>query len=856
MKLDIIIPVYRNAGLVETCLETLIGHLGEVAGHSPRIIVINDSPDDADVMALLERFRRAGTINELIVNAYNQGFVRSVNRGLQLARDRGAAALLVNSDTLTYKNTIAEMLAVMALDPQIGFVSPRSNNASISTFPQIFDQTFSSLIAPEAGYQAWGQLRHHLPRFSWVPTAVGFYMLIAPDVVRNFAPLDESFGIGYEEENDLVMRAGKVGYRAVLANQAFAFHAGSASFLLQNIDLKGQRQGNLQKMTERHPEFLPLIREYEASSEYLAEYSLKQLLPVNGKLKIAINLLTFGKHHNGTSEHMMHFLRWCDASAPDRFEIHVICKPSVAAFHSLDKLHRLKVRQDVEPLYAIAIFPGQPFDIRMIDIMERLAPITIYGMLDVIALDCSHLRATDDVQPLWAYLAQHADGLFFISNFAELTFRHRFERQFSARYYTRLLPTKLAPYETRYRGLAKGRDHILVMGNHFAHKGSEEAGALIAEALPYSPMVILGGATETRGNARTIQAGVIPEAEMDALMANSSVVVLPSYYEGFGLSLMHALSLGKPVVLRDIPPTREILATFRQMSGIFLFNDNREIPALVQQAFAAGMSSVSDADCFDWHIWSQGLLDFCDALLQEPHLHRRLVNRIEAAQMLRVAIDNRQPAGFTAAKSPASFAQEGIRLADMLQLEGEAFVRSMYQQLLGRPAEPAGLEHHIALLNNGTSKVEMLKSIIGSTEFAEAFPKKTLLDLELLEAPKRRRSMPRIAKPAESAVSPVVQLPQPDIVDADVDIAHLLTLDDRPFVLAIYEKLLRRPADPAGLAHHLTLLERGETRQGMLKAILESHEFSGLAPLKIANLSLLAPPQRSWVQKVQKAMRP
>lgn len=43
MKLDLIIPVYRNVDLVEACITSLVQHIGKVAAYDPRIIVINDS---------------------------------------------------------------------------------------------------------------------------------------------------------------------------------------------------------------------------------------------------------------------------------------------------------------------------------------------------------------------------------------------------------------------------------------------------------------------------------------------------------------------------------------------------------------------------------------------------------------------------------------------------------------------------------------------------------------------------------------------------------------------------------------------------------------------------------------------
>lgn len=884
MKLDIIIPVYRNADLVEACLDSLSAHIGEVADHAPRIIVINDSPDDEAVNALLARYAQRGTIQELVTNGQNAGFVASVNKGLALAKARGAAALLVNSDTLTYRNTLAEMLAVLEADPQIGFVCPRSNNASISTFPQSPHAMSGIFVMPDACYAAWQSVQAYLPRYSWAPTAIGFYMLIAPSVVLNFAPLDEAFGIGYEEENDLVMRAGQVGFRAVLANHAYAYHAGSASFLLRDIDLKGQREGNLQKIAKRHPGFLPLVQAYEASAGYRAELKIRQMVPTtDGRLKIAINLLTFGRHHNGTTDHMMHFIRWCERSAPGNVDITVICEPSVARFHGIDKMQRIKQRRECDPVYAIAIMPGQPFDLQTVRTMEHLAPVTVYGMLDVIALDCSHLRADNGLETLWAYVARHATGLFFNSRFSETTFRNRFPRQFKAPVYTRLLPTKLAAYAGRYQKAERGRDHVLVMGNHFPHKASHAVGALIAQAHPNLSLTILGGESKEEGNARTLQAGTLPDELMNDLFARSSAVVLPSYYEGFGLSIMNALALGKPVIARDIPPTREILATFGKTEGIFLFTDNRDVPALIGKAISAERSTVEEKGGADWDQWSKGLFEFALGLAKSPDLHDRLVDRIEAADALHgmpSPLANTD-AGHVPGSAPSlGSAGSIVRIADLLQLRGDAFVQAAYRQLLGRPADPAGLEHHVALLARGTTKAQIIEAFLGTDEFIERRTPVSVIGRELLRnksrwpktirLPQRRQeALEEEAPPPETPAAspppappppprptvapsppPPVSAPRPSSTKPLVQIADLLALDGADFVDAFYRRLLGREADDAGLAHHVALLGSGVSKVDILRAIVKTDEFARYSTtVQVEGLTLLDAPAKPAKRK-------
>ena len=81
-SIDIIVPIYRNADLTEACVRSLLEHIDELRDLSPRITLINDSPDDKDVVELLSTPQADAPQIVVHVNPENLGFVRSVNAGL------------------------------------------------------------------------------------------------------------------------------------------------------------------------------------------------------------------------------------------------------------------------------------------------------------------------------------------------------------------------------------------------------------------------------------------------------------------------------------------------------------------------------------------------------------------------------------------------------------------------------------------------------------------------------------------------------------------------------------------------------------------------------------------------------
>ncbi|HWQ57287.1 MAG TPA: glycosyltransferase [Bryobacteraceae bacterium] len=617
--LDLIVPFYKDAALADALFGSLAAIEDELAAGLCSILAIDDSPGDAALQSSLRRAAERFRIPfEIAVNPRNLGFVGSANIGLRRAVERGHHALLLNSDTLVFPGAIAEMRRVAELDPMIGFVNPRSNNASILSLPQQEEYRDPD---PAAAHALYARLAPLLPDFQFTPTAVGFCLLIRREVLEEFGLLDECYSPGYSEENDLVMRANRCGYRAALANRAFVYHAGGGSFAAPESEALERR--NERVLGQRYPEYLPAVAHYCSSPNYRFERLLGALLP--GRPAVAFDFSSFEARHNGTFDAGRRILEGAAREWP--YRIHVIVSPVARRFHRLDDIPGLSFEPlDTERVFAAAFRFGQPFSLEHISRMASTALVNVYAMLDPIALDCLYLREPD-LEALWAAVFAHADGVVYISDFGADEFRRRFRLRDGLRELVCLL--SLDPADYAPETAATAGEHLLVIGNHFAHKHMAPTVRAIKEALPDLPIVALGLPTEAVPGVRCSPSGELHEAEVRELFRKARAIVFPSLYEGFGLPIMEGLARRKPVLARDIPAAREIRARANAGDNLILYSSTGDLVRRLRTGIPEWRETAGCTGGEGWDAVTRKLGAFIGGLVEAPSFDRVLLPRLE-----------------------------------------------------------------------------------------------------------------------------------------------------------------------------------------------------------------------------------
>ncbi len=261
---DVVIPVHGGGKVTLDCIDTVLATLPRTS----RLVVVDDASTTAengiDLVLALDSLAAAGRI-QLIRQTTNLGFPASANAGLRACDGRDV--VLLNSDTLVPLNWLQRLRDAAYAAPDIGSVTPLSNDATILSYPHrasanptpTLDETkhLDQLAAEANGGTVID-----------IPTAVGFCMYIRRDCLNMVGALREDlFAQGYGEENDFCMRARYLGWRHVAAPGVYVAHRSGQSFGNARAHLLARNAAVLDRL---HPSYAALIAEH-SRTDPLAE---------------------------------------------------------------------------------------------------------------------------------------------------------------------------------------------------------------------------------------------------------------------------------------------------------------------------------------------------------------------------------------------------------------------------------------------------------------------------------------------------------------------------------------------------------------------------------------------------------
>jgi GT2 family glycosyltransferase len=248
--IDVVIPVYKGHGETIRCLESVLTDPDRPEG---TIRVIDDCSPDPELSAWLTSLAADGRI-ELTRNATNRGFVASVNLGMSSATPHDV--VLLNSDTEVPAGFLRRLAAHAYSSRKTGTVTPLSNYAGeMCSYPSKAGGPLPAGYTSNALDAACRAANDQ--QAVEIPVGRGFCLYIRRDCLDQVGRFDETaFGRGYGEESDFCLRAGRAGWRHLLACDTYVYHAGQVSFGA----VAPEREGSWHRLVERYPELPAMLQ--------------------------------------------------------------------------------------------------------------------------------------------------------------------------------------------------------------------------------------------------------------------------------------------------------------------------------------------------------------------------------------------------------------------------------------------------------------------------------------------------------------------------------------------------------------------------------------------------------------------
>lgn len=251
-RLWIVMPLKDGGAVLERCLQSVLDNLRRLRGG--RLVLVDDGSTQPETQRLLADCARHPGVS-VTRTPGSLGFTGAVNHGL---RQIGAGpVLLLNSDIWLAQQTLPRLLAHLR-DPEVGTVTPLSNNAGSVC-----------LLGPgKPAQMPEPAICEHLAAAAFqnnrgigvdLPSGNGFAMLISEHCLRTIGPLSGLYDSGYYEEVDFCLRATLRGWRHIAATDCFVGHAGSVTY---GAEKRRLATANYRRLVQRFPEYPALYKRF------------------------------------------------------------------------------------------------------------------------------------------------------------------------------------------------------------------------------------------------------------------------------------------------------------------------------------------------------------------------------------------------------------------------------------------------------------------------------------------------------------------------------------------------------------------------------------------------------------------
>lgn len=217
-EVSVLVVTYGQVAHTRLCLEALRAY---TAPGRYEVVVVDHGSTDGTVEVLRAQ---AAAWPALRVSARerNPGFAAGINDAARQAR--GEVLVVLNNDTVVTPGWLEPLLAALA-DPTVGLAGPTTNDSGdVAVVPASYSDLDGLLAHAARRARARAGRRRGVAKLSL------FCAAMRRQTFERLGGLDEAFGLGMFEDDDLCAALAARGLRVVLAEDAYVHHAAGATF--------------------------------------------------------------------------------------------------------------------------------------------------------------------------------------------------------------------------------------------------------------------------------------------------------------------------------------------------------------------------------------------------------------------------------------------------------------------------------------------------------------------------------------------------------------------------------------------------------------------------------------------------
>jgi hypothetical protein len=338
---------------------------------------------------------------------------------------------------------------------------------------------------------------------------------------------------------------------------------------------------------DSYSDFPGIVSDYTEYNLYHKNPLLGHIIEsaVKNKKSILFDISRIDPVYNGTSEHTLNLLRYIYPLLIKKFSFSILINFKAEQLFGLSKKYENVIVDSSYPTnvtYDLVYTPFQIFSLKHLFMANRIAVKHLVGILDIISLRCYYLKKPY-YNLMFRKIIDYCDGIIVLSEYAKKDLMKYFSLAPESGDKIDIIPPSKIALDNRNPeddiSLKLPKKYVFVVGNKFAHK-------CVINAIKYIPkeinIVLMSNEKYIKNNIISFKSGNLSDSEIETIYTNSSIIVFPSLYEGFGIPILASVIYKKPIILFDSLINREITEKYKLLNAYY-FSGFFELGNIINQ---------------------------------------------------------------------------------------------------------------------------------------------------------------------------------------------------------------------------------------------------------------------------------